>query len=39
MTGFTHFTLLFQFALLLVIPGACVVFLVALLGIRRFTPP
>jgi hypothetical protein len=30
MTGFTHFTPLFQFALLLVVPGALVILLVAL---------
>jgi hypothetical protein len=35
MTGFTHFTPLFQFALLLVIPGALVVLLVPLLWTRR----
>jgi hypothetical protein len=35
MTGLTHFTPLFQFALLLVIPGALVVLLVALLWTRR----
>jgi hypothetical protein len=31
MTHFTHFTPLFQFALLLVIPGALVILLAALL--------
>jgi hypothetical protein len=35
MTHFTHFTPLFQIALLLVIPGALVILLVALLWTRR----
>jgi hypothetical protein len=35
MIHFTHFTPLFQFALLLVIPGALVTLLVALLLTRR----
>jgi hypothetical protein len=35
MTGLAHFTPLFQFALLLVIPGALVVLLVALLWTHR----
>jgi hypothetical protein len=44
MTGLTHFTPLFQFALLLVVPGALGVLLVALLWRpvmtgRRFPPP
>jgi hypothetical protein len=34
MTGFTHFTPLFQFALLLVVPGALAILLVALLRTR-----
>jgi hypothetical protein len=35
MTGFAHFTPLFQFALRLVIPGALVILLAALLWTRR----
>jgi hypothetical protein len=35
MTHFTYFTPLFQFALLLVIPGALVILLIALLWTRR----